>query len=222
MVDTAVQELEELRERIAQLEAEATRLRDEGRRTGEIRFRLMADAAPVMLWMSGPDAACTFFNRRWLDFRGRSLDQESGEGWTEGVHRDDVQRCMNTYLTAFYARQDFSMEYRLLTVTGDYRWVIDTGVPRYEPDGAFAGYIGSAVDITDRRPQAVSAIPLTPREQQVLVLIADGKSTKEIAAVLGISYKTADSHRSRILEKLDVHETASMVRYAIRLGLVRP
>ena len=107
-------------------------------------------------------------------------------------------------------------------------WLEQSGVPRFEADGELAGFMGSAHDVTDRRrgfftpdEQSVRMVfSLTERERQVLVLIADGKSTKEAAAQLGISYKTADSHRSRILEKLGVHETASMVRYAIRAGLI--
>ncbi len=101
-------------------------------------------------------------------------------------------------------------------------------MPRFEADGDLIGFMGSATDVTDRKrgfftpdEQSVRMVfALTERERQVLVLIADGKSTKEAAAQLGISYKTADSHRSRILEKLGVHETASMVRYAIRAGLI--
>ena len=113
---------------------------------------------------------------------------------------------------------------------GDNRWVEDSGVPRYDDAGIFAGFIGSAADINDRKrgvfvPNEESVkmvLALTERERQVLVLIAKGKSTKKAAVQLGISYKTADSHRSRILEKLGVHETASMVRYAIRAGLIEP
>jgi DNA-binding CsgD family transcriptional regulator len=104
-----------------------------------------------------------------------------------------------------------------------------TGVPRFEEE-AFFGFMGSAADVTVRRSSAFTpdeeavrvVFALTERERQLLILIADGKSTKEAALRLGISYKTADSHRSRILEKLGVHETASMVRYAIRAGLITP
>jgi len=134
------------------------------------------------------------------------------------------------YLNAFDAREPFRIQYRLQRAAGDYRWLEDTGVPRFDADGSFAGFMGSAVDVNDRKcgiftPDEESVrmvFALTERERQVLVLIADGKSTKETAVRLGISYKTADSHRSRILEKLGVHETASMVRYAIRAGLVTP
>ena len=222
-----IDDVGEMREQLAELQAELQRHR-ERQQTGEAHFRLLADAAPVMIWMSGPDALCTYVNRAWLEFRGRTLDEEAGNGWTEGLHPDDRDLCLETYLKAFGARQPFRMRYRLRRADGEYSWVEDAGVPRYESGGAFAGFMGSAVDITDRKravfapdQQSVRLVfSLTERERQVLVLIAQGKSTKETASQLGISYKTADSHRSRILEKLGVHETASMVRYAIRAGLI--
>ena len=117
----------------------------------ESRFRIMADVAPVLLWMAGTDALCTFFNQTWLDFTGRTLEQEWGVGWAEGVHFEDFQRCVDTYMEAFAARRTFEMEYRLRRADGQYRWVLDRGTPRWERDGRFAGYIGSCVDITDRK-----------------------------------------------------------------------
>jgi PAS domain S-box-containing protein len=220
-------EVDEMRERLAQLEGELQRHREK-QRTGEAHFRLLADAAPVMIWMSGPDALCTYCNLAWLEFRGRTLDEEAGNGWTGGLHPDDRELCLETYLKAFGGRQPFHMRYRMRRADGEYSWLEVAGVPRFEDGGAFAGFMGSAIDISDRKrgsftpdQQSVRLVfSLTERERQVLVLIAQGKSTKETASQLGISYKTADSHRSRILEKLGVHETASMVRYAIRAGLI--
>jgi PAS domain S-box-containing protein len=117
----------------------------------ERRFQNMADAAPVLLWMSEPDGLCTFFNQTWLDFTGRTMEEEWGVGWAEGIHFEDFQKCMDTYFTAFNARRVFEMEYRLRRRDGNYRWLLDRGTPRYTPDGTFAGYIGSCVDITDRK-----------------------------------------------------------------------
>jgi len=114
----------------------------------EERFRIMADDAPVMLWMTGTDGLCEFFNRGWLEFTGRALDDEIGSGWAEGVHPLDFQSCMLTFLTSFVARTGFRMEYRLRRHDGAWRWILDHGVPRTGPDGSFAGFIGSCIDIT--------------------------------------------------------------------------
>jgi len=123
-------------------------------RESEERFRSMADAAPVMIWMSDTEKLCTFFNKGWLDFTGRTLPQEFGNGWSDGVHEEDFHRCIETYSTAFDAREEFTMEYRLRRYDGEYRWVADHGVPRYGSDGAFLGYIGTAIDITERKRSA--------------------------------------------------------------------
>ena len=104
-----------------------------------------------MLWMSGPDKLCNFFNKGWLNFTGRTLGEEIGNGWVGGVHRDDLQHCLDVYLKSFDARIDFEMEYRLRRYDGEYRWILDRGSPRYGPNGDFLGYIGSAIDITDRK-----------------------------------------------------------------------
>jgi PAS domain S-box-containing protein len=223
-------EVRALRERVVQLEHELVLHKLNGRRSGEDRFRFLMDSAPVMVRMTSGDGLCQYFNRAWLEFRGRTVEQELGNGWAEGLHPDDHDLCMETYLKSFSARQPYRLEYRLRRRDGEYRWVEDQGVPRFEEDGTFAGFIGSTMDVSTRKrgifapdEEAVRMVfALTERERQVLVLIAEGKSTKEAAAHLGISYKTADSHRSRILEKLGVHETASMVRYAIRSGLIAP
>jgi PAS domain S-box-containing protein len=117
----------------------------------DMRFRIMADTAPVLLWMAGSDAECMFFNQPWLAFTGRTLDMELGSGWAEGVHPEDFARCMDHYLAAFVARRPFRMEYRLRRADRQYRWLLDTGVPRYLATGEFAGYIGSCIDITESR-----------------------------------------------------------------------
>lgn len=141
-------------------------------RESEQRFRTMADTAPVMIWMSGPDKLCTYFNRGWLEFTGRSPEQEMGNGWAEGVHPEDLERCLDTYITAFDARRDFKMEYRLRRHDGVYRWIVNDGVPRIGPDGGFAGYIGSCLDITERQ-QAEAALRVSEERYRDLVEHSD-------------------------------------------------
>jgi PAS domain S-box-containing protein len=120
-------------------------------RESEERFRLVANTAPVMIWTSGTDKLCTYFNTPWLSFTGRSMASELGNGWAEGVHPEDFKTCMDTYLRAFDLRQEFTMEYRLRRYDGEYRWLLDIGVPRFNADHSFAGYIGSCLDVTERK-----------------------------------------------------------------------
>jgi PAS domain S-box-containing protein len=117
----------------------------------EDQFLLMADTSPVMLWMAREDGRCTFFNKTWLQFTGRSLAQEIDYGWSEGVFPEDFQKCMDTFVTSLNSRKAFSMEYRLRNHSGQYRWLLDQGVPHYKSDGTFIGYIGSCTDIHDRK-----------------------------------------------------------------------
>jgi PAS domain S-box-containing protein len=118
---------------------------EEALRASEARFRTMADAAPVLLWLAGLDMGCTFFNQSWLEFTGRTLEQELGFGWADNIHPDDYDRCLAIYRTAFVARQPFEVEYRLRRADGVYRWVLDRGVPLVTAAGHFTGYLGSAI-----------------------------------------------------------------------------
>jgi two-component system, LuxR family, sensor kinase FixL len=121
----------------------------EAQREQEELFRAIADSAPVMIWMSGPDTTFNFLNQPWLDFTGRSLGDELGLGWIKGVHAADVAGCLDTYLAAFRERRTFRMEYRLRRRDGEYRWILDSGAARFTADGAFLGYVGSCVDVTE-------------------------------------------------------------------------
>ena len=120
-------------------------------RESEERFRLIANAAPALIWMAGTDKLRTYFNKPWLDFTGRSIDAELGNGWAKGVHPEDLQRCLETYEQSFDRREQFRMEYRLQRYDGEYRWILDLGVPRFDQDASFVGYIGIVVDVTDRK-----------------------------------------------------------------------
>jgi PAS domain S-box-containing protein len=123
---------------------------EENLRASEAQFRLLADTAPVMIWVSGTDKLCTFVNKSWLDFTGRPMEVELGNGWTEGIYAEDFDRCMRTLVSYFEVRKPYHMEYRLRRYDGEYRWVLGHGTPRFSPDGDFLGYVGSAFDITER------------------------------------------------------------------------
>src|SRR5687768_13707205 len=112
------------------------------------QLHVMAQHAPVLLWMSGTDGQCNYFNQGWLKYTGRTMEQEVGEGWAEGVHPDDRNFCVTTYLNAFREQRPFAMKYRLRRADGAYRWIYDEGGPLYGAGGAFAGYVGAAIDIT--------------------------------------------------------------------------
>jgi PAS domain S-box-containing protein len=120
-------------------------------RESEERFRLVANTAPVLIWMSGRDKLFTYFNQPWLEFTGLPMEVQLGNGWAEFVHPEDWKSFMDTYTVRFDRREQFHREYRLRRRDGEYRWVLDIGVPRLNPDGSFAGYIGSCIDVTERK-----------------------------------------------------------------------
>jgi PAS domain S-box-containing protein len=124
---------------------------EEALRESEARFRNMADTAPVMIWISGLDKRCTYFNQQWLNFTGRTMEEELGDNWGEWIHPDDYEHCLGTYNSAFDRRQSLTMEYRLQRVDGQYLWVLDSGTARFAPGGEFLGYIGSCIDISARK-----------------------------------------------------------------------
>lgn len=132
-------------------------------RESEERFRLMADSAPVMMWVSGPSKVYSSFNQEWLNFTGRSLEQELGYGWSLGVYPGDLAGCLNTYFLAFDSKQKFSMEFRLRRYDGQYRWLLNAGAPRFLVDGTLAGYIGCCVDITDQKEAIAERAGLSGR-----------------------------------------------------------
>ena len=170
-------------------------------RESEERLRLVSNTAPVLIWMSGTDKLCTYFNKSWLDFTGRPLSAELGNGWAEGVHAADLQRCMDTYVRAFDCREPFRMEYRLKGNDGKYHWILDIGVPRFNPDGLFAGYIGSCIDVTERKlaEEALSSVSsrLIEAQEQERTRIArelhDDISQRLAVAVIEIDGLKADT-----------------------------
>ena len=153
-ISLLIEELHRSRRRVQAAALERLLHQQELRRASsenEERFRIVADSAPVFIWMSGVDRVCDWFNRPWLEYRGRTLEEEIGHGWEEGIHPDDLAGCWDAFYSVFETRSEFSVEYRLRRHDGEYRWMLTRGVPRIGPDGEYAGYIGSVIDIHDRR-----------------------------------------------------------------------
>lgn len=113
-------------------------------------YEAIVEASPNMIWRAGLDANCNYFNETWLKFTGKTMEQEVGAGWLQGVHPDDMESCMSTYLAAFEKQERFEMEYRLRRHDGLWRWINDRGVPFYDAEHRFSGYIGSCMDVTEK------------------------------------------------------------------------
>ena len=164
----------------------------------EQRFRVITDASPIMVWLSGTDKLCYYFNKGWLDFVGRTLEQESGNGWAENVHPEDFDRCLQVYVSNFDARRPFEMEYRMRHHTGQYRWILDRGVPRYAPDGTFEGYVGGCLDIHAQKEAAEK------------IRIAE-----DVTRLM----KAQDEERRRIAREL--HDSAGQTLTVVGMGLAQ-
>src|SRR3984893_4056833 len=133
----------------------------------------LLDEFPCAVWRSDKDGKCDYVNRAWLDLRGRTMAQELGDGWTEGVHPDDLDFCLKTYLDALNARQAFEIEYRLRGHDGEYRWMTDCGRPFSDLEGNFGGYVGTCFDITERKLLEQSLHKAQARTESVLASVAD-------------------------------------------------
>jgi PAS domain S-box-containing protein len=150
-------QLNQLNQHVQPPSKAATTAAPETQQPTESLFQLAIDIAPMLIWIADTNAQCTYFNKTWLNFTGRLRAQELGNGWAEGVHPDDFQRCMNTFLAAFHAREPFSIEYRLRHATGEYRWILNNGRPQFVDGQQFVGYIGSCVDINDLKQTQTQA-----------------------------------------------------------------
>lgn len=156
-------------------------LAQESLRESEERFRTMADSTAVLLWMADTEGLSTFFNKTWLAFTGRTLEDELGLGWLDNVHPDDRQRCLETCFKAIEVRENFEVEYRLLRFDGEYRWIVDLGKPRFTPNGNFSGYIGSCLDITERKQAEIEIkTAKTDLERQIQRVLLLERITQEI------------------------------------------
>lgn len=164
---------------IALLKRQVRRATDEIRqremqlRESEFNYQILSDSGQALIWTATPDKRCNYFNKVWLEFTGRTFDQEVGNGWAEGVHPDDLQRCLDTYVAAFDKREPFSMDYRLRRYDGEYRWLQDDGCPHYNLSGEFVGYIGYCLDITWRKLAEKQLQIVSSRHEAVLAAVSD-------------------------------------------------
>lgn len=166
---------------------------------GEQEFRELADNAPVMIWRSGIDKQCDWFNKPWIDYAGRTMEELLGFGWAEDVHADDYDRCVRIYITAFDAREPFTMPYRLRRKDGVYRWFLDNGAP-YFRNGQFAGYFGSCIDITEQRD--------LQEHQQVLLAELNHRvknNLQLVIAFLQLAGARAQGHEARDLVEATIN-----------------
>lgn len=127
-------------------------------------YALLVEQSPIMIWRAGTDKLCDYFNERWLDYTGRKMEQEVGNGWAEGVHPEDFDRCLAIYVSGFDERRVFEMEYRLRRSDGEYRWILDRGVPFYAAGGEFLGYIGSCIDVHEARLARIAMEEMRQKE----------------------------------------------------------
>lgn len=148
----------------------------------ELRYRTLADNGRALIWTSGLDKKCDYFNKVWIEFTGRTIDQELGDGWVEGVHPKDLDRCVQTYVSAFDRREPFSMTYRLRSHDGTYRWIQDDGEPRYDDEGRFMGYIGHCFDVTERVEAERALEKSEERHRHLYHLLANAERTARMGS----------------------------------------
>jgi PAS domain S-box-containing protein len=188
----------------------------------EKRFEVIANAAPVLIWMAGLDMNCDFFNENWLEFTGRTLEQEVGDGWIKGVHPEDLEFCIKTYTDSFNKRERFRMEYRLLNKNGEYKWILDIGVPRFTDDNKFVGYIGTCTDITDRK-WAESILEQYNKELEQNVTLRTGelvKANEQLQQLTTYLHEIQEQERKLIAREIHDELGQAMAAFKIEISLL--
>lgn len=191
-------------------------------------YMVLVEQAPIMIWRSNTTTACDYFNGRWLVFTGRTMEQEMENGWAEGVHPDDLDKCLKIYLGTFQKREVFEMEYRLRRHDGRYRWIFDRGVPFKGPDGQFAGYIGSCIDVTEK-VEAREYLQKMHRELELLVnertaeLQRKQKELEELNKALekqAITDTLTEVYNRQKFHEMLIQEAKESRRYSTHLSLI--
>ncbi len=171
-------------------------------------YKAVVEQSPVLIWRSGKDGLCNFFNKTWLDFRGRTMEQEIGNGWVEGVHKDDVAFCMETYLGHFKANTIFEMTYRLQRCDGEYRYILDRGCPFYNDESEFLGYIGSCIDVTEKHQlqqekEKIYQATIRGTNHILRNMLNQFQFVNLICEEYPTLYKTIEHHMNSILKESD-------------------
>ncbi len=203
------QEIGQLKEKLRVLESENKQLKDniiEINQAKELYLKIFEDF-PALIWRSGLDMKCDYFNQTWLEFRGRTLEQEKGDGWIEGVHLDDVESCVQTYIAAFQKREAFVIEYRIKNKSGDWAWIRDFGRPFYDLDNTFLGYLGSCYDITEIKNHEALLLELNETKDKFLSIISHDLRNP-INTVVGLS-----ALLEKNVSKKDFHSAEEYAKY---------
>lgn len=196
--------------------ADITRRRAEAvRHESEERFQRVANTAPAIIWMTDVDKLCTYVNQRWLDFTGRPLEEELGNGWAEGVHPEDLTHCLDSYTKAFDQREAFQIEYRMRRRDGQYRWLLDSGVPRFDAGGSFVGYIGSAIDVTEHK---LAEAALSAMSQQLIESQEKERTciARELHDDIGQRFSLLMINMQRLCNRTSLAETKAGIQEAIQ------